>query len=104
MLVAVGSENPVKIESVRLAFQKIWPETVWVVQGVAVPSGVSDQPMSDAESIQGARNRAIACGKQLGAAYGVGLEGGIQQIGEQYFECGWMVIIDATGKKVSGRR
>ena len=56
--VAVGSKNPVKIEAVRLAFKTAWPRKEWAVEGVEVDSGVPDQPMSDEESICGARNRA----------------------------------------------
>lgn len=55
MKVAVGSLNPVKIEGTRAAFEALWPEEQWDVEGVNVNSGVSDQPMSDGESIKGAR-------------------------------------------------
>ena len=97
MKIAVGSQNPVKIEAVRLAFEELWPEERWVVEGVNVSSGVSDQPMSDEESIQGARNRAERSIKELHADYGVGLEGGLHQIGELYFDCGWVAVVDRQG-------
>ena len=58
MRVAVGSTNPAKIKAVKAAFQKVWPDKKWVVEGVEVKSGVSDQPMSTSESIKGATNRA----------------------------------------------
>lgn len=50
MKVAVGSENPVKIQAVAEAFEKVWPKKKFEVIGTKVPSGVSDQPMSDEES------------------------------------------------------
>lgn len=53
-IVAVGSTNPVKIEASKLAFEAVWPKRVFEVEGVSVSSGVSDQPMSDQESITGA--------------------------------------------------
>ena len=97
MRVAVGSKNPVKIEATRLAFEALWPEELWEVSGADVSSGVSSQPMSDEESIAGARNRARQAIEKTGADYGVGLEGGLHKIGEHYFDCGWVVAINREG-------
>ena len=83
MNIAVGSLNPVKLAAVEEAFSIVWPDTVWDVIGVAVISGVSAQPMSDIESIKGAINRAKISITELEADYGVGLEGGLQKIGER---------------------
>ena len=100
--VSVGSKNPVKIEAARLAFEKVFPEIKWEVAGVDVPSGVSDQPMSDAESIKGATNRAKRALKKLKTDYGVGLEGGLNQINNDWFDCGWAVIVDKKGNRGIG--
>ncbi len=100
--VAVGSKNPAKLESVRLAFKEIWPEEEWKIIGVAAASGVSNQPMSDEEAITGARNRARHAIREAKAHYGVGLEGGLQKIGPQYYECGWMVVVDKANREGTG--
>lgn len=100
--IAVGSKNPVKIEAVKIAFEKVWPEEKWAVEGLEVESGVSSQPMSDEETIQGARARATKALGVLGSDFGVGLEGGLHQIGDQWFDTGWMVIVDKTGKEGIG--
>ncbi len=100
--VAVGSLNPVKIAAVQAAFEAVWPEHTWKIKGVAVPSGISDQPMSDQESIIGARNRARNALVAGEADYGVGLEGGLQQIEEQWFDCGWVAVLDRNGYKGLG--
>jgi inosine/xanthosine triphosphatase len=97
MKIAVGSLNPVKIEAVRQAFTQVWPKIRWQVTGIAVASGVSAQPMSDLESITGAQARAIKAYQKLSAAYGVGLEGGVQAIGDLWFDCGWAVVYRADG-------
>lgn len=97
MKVAVGSKNPVKIEAVRLAFEAVWPDEVWEVVGTDVTSGVSDQPMSDRESIKGAKNRANRALKKANADFGVGLEGGIQKTAGEWFDSGWMVVVDKAG-------
>lgn len=94
MKVAIGSKNPVKIEAVKEAFEKVWPDRVFIFEGVDVLSGVSDQPMSDQESIKGATNRAKRAKEKINAEFGVGLEGGLQQIGKQWFDCGWIVVIN----------
>lgn len=94
MKVAVGSKNPVKIEAVKLAFRAVWPDIDWQIVGGDIRSGVSNQPMTDTESIQGAHTRAHAALTKLQADYGVGLEGGLQQIGQNWFDCGWIVVVD----------
>ena len=97
MKVAVGSTNPVKINATKQAFEKIWPNKKWAVIGLEVSSGVSNQPMSDLESIKGATNRAKAALKKVGADFGVGLEGGIQKTKGLWFDTGWVVVIDKNG-------
>lgn len=56
MKIFVASENPVKINSVRIAAAETFPEVE--VQGFAVPSGVPEQPMTDVETRTGSINRA----------------------------------------------
>jgi inosine/xanthosine triphosphatase len=97
MKIAVGSLNPVKLAAVKEAFSIVWPDTVSDVIGVVVISGVSAQPMSDIESIKGAINRAKKSITEVEADYGVGLEGGLQKIGERWFDCGWIAVIDNQG-------
>lgn len=99
MKVAVGSTNPVKIGAARLAFETLWPEQEWEVTGVPAASGISNQPMSDEESIVGARNRAREALAAVDAMYGVGLEGGLQQVGKYWFDSGWVVVVDRSGRE-----
>lgn len=94
MKIAVGSTNPVKIEATRLAFEKVWPEESWVVEGVAANSEVPAQPMSPEECVKGAKNRAKKALTKLKADYGVGIEGGLHKVGNDWFTAGWIVIID----------
>lgn len=97
MKVAIGSDNPVKISAVKKAFNKVWPKTKFDFVGIKVSSGVSHQPMSDRETIQGATNRARRARDFAKADFGVGLEGGIQKIGNKWFDCGWIVVMDKKG-------
>ena len=102
MKVAVGSQNPTKINAVKKAFEKVFPQTSWEVTGVDVPSGVADQPITDRESIRGATNRAKRAMKKHKTDYGVGIEGGMQKVGKEWFTSGWVVIIDKEGMVGTG--
>lgn len=100
MNIIVGSTNPVKINAVKHGFQKIWPDNLWNVTGQAADSGVSHQPMSPQESLNGSRNRASQALKQSPTAdYGVGLEGGLEQVNGIWFDCGWCVVLNRQGQE-----
>ena len=71
--------------------------------GVSVESGVSDQPMSDAETLTGAVNRVQQAQNQYpGFDYYVGLEGGVEQTTSGLMAFAWMVI--SNGKKIGKAR
>ena len=91
--VVIASQNPVKITAVRNAFQRMFPKTSFTFEGIAVPSGVADQPMSRAETSLGATQRAAAAQQSLPhAAFWVGIEGGVEEIEEQLAAFAWMVL------------
>ena len=64
--VIVGSQNPVKIEVARQAFEAVFPEEQFEFVGYKAQSNVSDQPKSDEETLLGAYNRHN--GMELGPA------------------------------------
>lgn len=89
--VAVGSSNPAKVEAVRSLFAE--------ANGLEVPSGVSDQPMSDEETRTGALNRARAC-IASGAGLGIGLEGGVMESESGMLSVNWGALVDESGYEV----
>ncbi len=92
--VVVGSKNPVKIKCTLLAFQKAFKDHTIHVEGVSVPSGVSDQPMTDRETFQGALNRTQNAQSLFPAAqYWVGIEGGIEDNGAEMKAFAWVTIL-----------
>ena len=104
MKILVGSENPVKLEAVREAFQKYY-EDVEVI-GIKVPSGVPDQPIND-ETLRGAENRAeilkeLNTNDNLGADFFIGVEGGIVKKHGRWFAFGGMCLMNAEGYKSFG--
>jgi len=97
LIVAVGSTNPTKIEPVRSVFAKAF--TAVSVVGVSVSSGVQEQPIHDTEMYKGALNRARrSMEKVAGAAYGVGIEGGLHKYHYGWFERSLVVVVDAKGR------
>ena len=95
MQIIVGSTNPVKIQAVQVALHEVYAEAK--VSGVAVPSGVADQPWNDAETRQGAYNRAQAVLDQTSADVAVGLEGGVLESEFGLMTSAWCVILDRAG-------
>lgn len=77
--ITVASQNPVKLKAALAAFQQMFPEERFEAEGVAVPSGVPDQPTSVSETMKGARNRAEkARATAPDTDFWVGIEGGIE--------------------------
>lgn len=96
--IVVASRNPVKIQAALQGFQEMWPDTAWTAEGVSAPSGVSDQPMGDAETYQGAYNRVQnARQMQPEADYWVGIEGGNIRMADGSMEVmAWVVVQSLT--------
>ncbi|MEM6320995.1 MAG: inosine/xanthosine triphosphatase [Bacteroidota bacterium] len=92
--VIVASKNPVKVDAAQRAFQQVFPQEQFEVQGLQVPSFVAEQPMSDAETLEGAINRAENAKLAMkNADYWVGIEGGIETNGVDMDAFGWIVVL-----------
>ena len=83
--IIIGSKNPAKISAVKNAFLN--EETEFI--SIDVPSGVSDQPFTDEETIRGAINRAVEALKQGKGDFAIGLEGGVQETSHGMLICNW---------------
>lgn len=104
----VGSTNPVKLKATAQAAARRWPSAL--VEGFAVASGVSEQPLSDEETRRGAHQRALAALAAGRAAHpdltaenalGVGLEGGVFTPADaptELWSTVWVVIVDDSGR------
>ncbi len=113
LTIAVGSKNPVKCNAVLRGYNQVacfFPPlggmntaTAPKIEGIEVPSGVSDQPMSDEETQKGAQNRAMSAYAAYQELYGVapflavGLEGGVSVDTNNVMECfAWIYCYDGT--------
>lgn len=92
--IAVASHNPVKADAVLCGFRRMFPGEDFTVEGVSVPSGVSDQPMTDANTLKGAKTRAENLRNQLpDADFWVGIEGGCEPLAGDLAAFAWIVVL-----------
>lgn len=97
--ITVASKNPVKLNAARAAFVRMFARDDYDVEGVAVPSGVADQPMSRAETMAGALTRAEnARAARRESDFWVGIEGGIEDIPLGMTCFAWVVVLDRSGR------
>ncbi len=73
----------------------MFPTENFKFEGVAPLSGISDQPMNTKETLFGAKNRVQNAYKFNKAAdFWVGIEGGVEEIYNEYEAFAWVVISD----------
>lgn len=91
--VIIASKNPVKIQAVRSGFDNMFPNQEFQFTGLSVDSGVADQPMSNEETLRGAKNRTEnASDSSQKADFYVGIEGGIEQVDGGMQAFAWVVV------------
>lgn len=96
--VVVASRNPVKLGAARIGFEQTFAGRAVEIVASDVPSGVADQPWSDAETLEGATNRAAgARAEQPDADYWVGIEGGLHERDGAMESFAWVVVTAAAG-------
>lgn len=101
MKIIVASENPVKLGAVKSAFNSCFND--FHVEGIEVGSGVSEQPLTDKETLIGARNRAAEARKRIhDADFWVGIEGGVQAEENGLAAFAW-IVINSAGKSGEAR-
>jgi inosine/xanthosine triphosphatase len=94
--VIVGSTNPVKVAAVVAVLARSGSDAQ--VAGMAVPSGVRDQPEGDAETIRGATQRATAALQASDADLAIGIEGGVVEEAGFMRTCAWAAVVSRDGR------
>jgi len=90
--VIIASKNPVKINATQKAFEDVFTDR-FEFEGVSADSLVSDQPMSNDETLKGATNR-LQNIQHLEADYLVSIEGGVDLLDNNYEAFAWIVVSD----------
>ena len=97
MIVAIGSRNAAKVKAVKDVFALFGKEAE--ARGFSVETGVSDQPLSLDETVQGAVNRAKKAWEQAKGEcdYSVGIESGLVKVSQTqtgYMDFGANAVFD----------
>ncbi len=102
--VVVASKNPVKLNATQAAFEKMFPDETFTIDGVSVSSDVSDQPSTDEETYKGALNRSINAQKAMPEAdFWVGIEGGIEAKDADTESFTWVIALSKEDVRGKGR-
>jgi len=91
MNIIIGSLNPTKVGAVKNVFRN------YIVNGMNVPSNVSNQPLTDQETMEGAINRANNARVEGNSEIGIGLEGGVIIENDRLFLCNWGALVYEQG-------
>jgi inosine/xanthosine triphosphatase len=94
MKIIIGSKNPAKIDAVKQVFSM--KDFEFITMNVS--SGVSEQPFSDEETVNGAINRATQALVQGDGQIGIGLEGGVQETPFGLFLCNWGALVTSQAE------
>lgn len=91
--IVVASNNPVKTQAALNGFRRMFPGEEFSTTAVDVPSGVSNQPFGDAETLQGAKNRTAGARIAIPLAdYWVGIEGGVDLHQNELCAFAWVFV------------
>jgi inosine/xanthosine triphosphatase len=96
MKIFIGTTNKAKTKAVQTISRMYYPEASFI--NLEVDSLVSAQPMSNEETRQGAINRAKQLIGQQDTLFGIGLEGGVQQIDGVLYICNWGALVTNNGE------
>lgn len=102
MKVIVGSRNPAKYKAVQQELINLGFEDCETV-ALDVDSGVSNQPLSDEETVSGALQRARnALASNVDADFAIGLEGGVvlgASSTSGVMVCNWGALVSKDGRE-----
>lgn len=95
----VGSANPVKVNAAKQAFLAVFPDHEVYCESMNAPSGVAEQPMTEAETRLGAQNRVRYCAANVNTStntfdYCVAMEGGVDQFAEGAASFSYVAILN----------
>lgn len=92
--IIIASKNPVKISAASEGFKIMFPGETFNFVGVNIDSGVSNQPFSDHETLEGALNRATSAKIQFPEGdFWVGIEGGVDESNGEMMAFAWVVVL-----------
>ena len=113
LTVALGSRSPAKLSAVAAAFALVGERLTAAghepfelrLEGVNAASGVADQPWGEADTRQGALNRAeAALAARPAAQLALGIEAGVvEEPGWPLWTFAWIVVLGRDGARSAAR-
>lgn len=100
MIVAIGTKNPAKIEGIRRAFTRFYPDSEF--RTVDTATFVRAQPFGFDQIAEGAVIRARLALTNAGGDFGVGVEAGIFMMSGSYFDHQQAAVVDGFGRASLG--
>lgn len=97
MKIAIGTTSELKVRALKSALDKYKVEAEIIP--IKTDSGISKQPFGYEETIKGAENRAKKALKESGADFAMGVENGLMEIKENYFDLACIYIISKDGEE-----
>ena len=99
MLVAIGTKNKAKTAAIQNIVNQYFDDVEYIQ--VSAASNVSEQPFSNAETRQGAINRAVNTLEEARADLNFGLEGGVQELDDFMYCTNWGAVALKDGTVIS---
>lgn len=98
MKIAIATQSPPKVSAIKEAVSSCKYFEGNTVEYITrkTDSGISDMPTSMAENMLGAKNRAQNIAKEVEADFYIGMEGGMDFIGEKSYLFGVVYILDSA--------
>ena len=97
MKIAIGTQNTAKVKAVQNICNTQLENAEYMI--FDVPSRVSEQPIGDEETLQGAKNRAEQASKEKRVDLSFGLEGGVKELDGKLYICNWGVLQTKNGQQ-----
>lgn len=96
MKIGIGTKNPAKTSAVKRLCDIHFHDAI--ISEYKAHSLVSEQPLSDEETLLGAKNRAAHVLELSDAQLAFGLEGGVKEVNGQMYICNWgaLALRDGT--------
>ncbi len=92
--IIVWSKNPIKINAVKIWFEKMFPNENFEFIWIKTDSKVADQPLSNQETLLGATNRAKNIQKEYpNADYWIGIEWWLEKDKQDMKSFAWVVTL-----------
>ena len=95
MKLILGTKSALKVAALQTALAELGWEAE--ISTVSAASGVAEQPVGEAETTRGARQRALGAQAHDPSAIAIGIENGIRRVADHWYDWAVIVFLKPTG-------